>query len=69
MIVGVLRATLQERLFGPNCEGPEDVNKLKQVWHSCFQNPAHWTGLGFNFLASCFSSIDPNFRKRIASGI
>lgn len=40
---------------------------MNQVSHPCFQNPTHWTGLGFNFLASCFSSIDPNFRKRIAS--
>lgn len=54
MIVAVLRAKSQERLFGPNCERPEDVNKFKPVSHPCFQNPTHWTDLGFKFLASCF---------------
>lgn len=67
MIVGVLRATSQEMLFGPNCEGLEDANKLKQVSHLCFQNRTHWKGLGFNFLASCFPSIDPSVKKCIAS--
>lgn len=38
-IVGVLRAMSQERLFGPNCEGPEDVKQVEASMAPMFSEP------------------------------